>query len=148
MPLLIGLPKEVIIMRSDIVAWSLLAPTPQCYYHSASDSNIVYWRGIAMAKTQAMIIVQEKWLQSYASPEMKKGAYNQFKQAYYLGAFGPVDWTYSLTNTILDANSHLFKLRKWIKKQDPAGFIELTKNYDIKTAMSWFTKDYEQILND
>lgn len=135
-------------MRNDIVAWSLLAPTPQCYYHTASDSNIVYWRGIAMAKTQAMIIVQEKWLQSYASPEMKKGAYNQFKQAYYLGAFGPVDWTYSLTNTILDANSHLFKLRKWIQKQDPAGFIELTKNYDIKTAMSWFTKDYEQILND
>ena len=139
--------KEVTIMRNDIVAWSLLAPTPQCYYHTASDSNIVYWRGIAMAKTQAMIIVQEKWLQLYASPKMKKGAYNQFKQAYYLGAFGSVEWTYSLTHNV-DENLHLRKLKIWLEKQDPAVFNGLTENYDIKTAMSWFTKDYEQILND
>lgn len=134
-------------MRNDIVAWSLLAPTPQCYYHTASDSNIVYWCGIAMAKTQAMIIVQEKWLQSYASPEMKKGAYNQFKQAYYLGAFGSVDWTYSLIH-IVDETSHLHKLKIWLEKQNPKIFDSLTEHYDIKTAMSWFTKDYEQTLDD
>lgn len=132
------------ITPSEILAWSLIAPTPQCCYHAASNSHIVYWKGVAMVKPQAMMLVHESWLSSYATPSMKLGAYNQLKRAYHLGAFGEVDWNYTLKN--LDANAHYIALKKWLYAQDPNLWKHLYSNHDIKTAMSWFTKDYETVI--
>lgn len=129
--------------RNEIIAWSLLAPTPQCYYHQHSDSHIVYWQGIAMAKTQALIIVHENWIRCYSTPSMKEGAFSQFKRAYLLGAFGDVNW-----NNILqvDSSQHLSLLRKWLNKHNPKLFETLVKDHDIKDAMRWFDKDYETVI--
>ena len=133
-------------MRDDLISWSLIAPTPQCYYHVKSRSHIVYWQGIAMTRSHAMMIVQEAWLSSYASPTMKEEAYNQLKRAYLLGAFGHVPWGYTIQH--MDANTHLSQLRKWIKRQNPVLLGNLTRDHSIKTAMGWFTKDYETMIDD
>ena len=80
------------IDRSDAIAWSLLNPTPQCFYHRPTRSHIVYWKGVAMPRIYAMMIVQEKWLASYSTPEMKERAFKDFKRIYHTGGFGKVDW--------------------------------------------------------
>ena len=93
-----------------------------------------------------MMIVQEAWLSSYASPTMKEEAYNHLKLAYLLGAFGHVTWGYTIQH--MDANTHLSQLRKWIKWRNPVLLGNLTRDYSIKTAMGWFTKDYETMIDD
>jgi hypothetical protein len=133
-------------MRKEQLAWSLISPTPQCFFHIPSNSYIVYWQGVAMSKAQAMIIVQQQWLETYATPSMKEAAFFHFKTAYLLGAFGNVDWNYSLMH--FDGRQHITKLQQWLIKHDKNLFAKLTASYDIKTAMSWFTEDYQQILEN
>jgi len=146
MQTLTGKQKDQIIMRNELISWSILAPTPQCYYHKPSNSHIVYWQGVAMTRAHAMILVQELYLGAYATPLMKISAYNELKRVYHLGAFGHQNWEWALRES--NANDHLTRLRKWLQKHNPKLFTDLLNSYDIKTAMSWFTKDYEQVLDD
>ena len=131
-------------MRNEILSWSILAPTPQCYYHTASQQHIVYWQGIAMLRAHAMIIIQSNWLGAYPSPTMKTSVYDQFKKAYLLGAFGEVNWDFTLKS--MDANTHITQLRKWVTKHNKELLKDLKEKYTIQEAMSWFC--YEEIINE
>lgn len=124
--------------RQSVYAWSILCPTPIYCYDEATCSDIVYWQGIAMTRVYALMLVQEHWALSYATPTMKECAFKQFKQYYYSGAFGDVNWERTMNN--IDHNDYLSRLRKWIVNNNPNLFIELTKNYSFKEAMMWLAK--------
>lgn len=124
--------------RNSLYAWSILSPTPTYCIHEPTGAHIVYWQGVVMTRVHAMILVQENWVQSYATPTMKAGAYIEFKQYYRNGAFGPVTWSNVLETT--DANEYLMRLRKYIRKHNPNLFEELVKQYSLKEAMLWFAR--------
>ena len=130
--------------RWDVYAWSLLNPKPICCWHEQSQSHIVYWQGMAMTRVHALFLVQEKWIQSYATPTMKIGAFNEFKRAYYAGGFGQVDWSRTLADT--NPDDYLGRLRKWIVKNNEKLFVELQQQYSIQEAMLWFAD--EEVIVD
>jgi hypothetical protein len=92
-----------------------------------------------MVRVHAMMIVQEKWVQSWSSPTMQEGAFEQFKRAYFSGAFGDVDWKITMDNS--GPNDYLSRLRKWLLKHDHKLFENLTKQYTLQEAMCWFTEE-------
>jgi hypothetical protein len=127
--------------RAEQISWSLIAPTPQCFYHMPSRSHIVYWQGVGMTRNQAMMIVQSAWIQAYPTPAMKRAEFANFKRAYLLGAFGNTPWRVEHYT----ADTHLGNLYNWIKKQNPNLFQTLSRQYSIKEAMGWFLD--ETVLN-
>ena len=129
--------------RQSVYAWSILSPTPIYCYDEATASDIVYWQGMVMTRVYALMLIQEWWAQSYATPTMKVCAFKQFKQYYNSGAFGNVKWQ-SMDNT--DPTDHMTKMRKWILKQNANLFTELTQTYSFKEAMLWLAKP--EILSD
>lgn len=130
--------------RSDVQSWSILSPIPQCCYHAPTRTHLVYWQGIAMIRVHAMILVQESWLQSWATPEMKVAAFNEFKRAYLLGGFGSVRWRM----VDLTPDTYMMRLRKWILKNNSEFYADLIKNYSIKDAMTWFIENNEELITD
>ena len=125
--------------RNSVYAWSILSPTPTYCIHETTGAHIVYWQGVVMTRVHALILVQENWVQSYATPTMKACAYTEFKQYYRNGAFGSVpSWGYILDNT--NANDYLIRLRKYIRKNNANLFEELIKQYSLKEAMLWFSR--------
>ena len=131
-------------MRKDLVSWSLIDPKPQAYYHKASNSHIVYWQGCAMTRAQAMSIVLVKFVNAWPSPETKRSAYENFKQCYWAGAFGEVDWNYTLNH--LTAESHFNRLQIWITRYNSRLFETLTKDYSLQQAFEWFLD--ETVIED
>jgi hypothetical protein len=75
---------------------------------------------------------------------MKTAAFNEFKRAYLLGGFGPVRWQMA----DLNPDNYMFRLRKWILKNNEDLHEELVKNYDIKDAMLWFSENNEELITD
>jgi hypothetical protein len=133
------------INRADVIPWSLLNPAPLCYYHESTRSHVVYWQGVAMTRLHAMILVQEFWIQTFATPQMKMYAFNEFKRMYYTGGFGKVNW-HNLNEMTQD--NYMAALRKFIQRHDPERIPNLVKNYDIKEAMMWFSPNNEEIIVD
>jgi len=124
--------------RQSVYAWSILSPTPIYCYDEETCSDIVYWQGIIMTRVYALMLIQENWAQSYSTPTMKDSAFKQFKQYYYSGAFGDVNWDRTIYNT--DPTDYLSRLRKWVLKNNNNLFIELTQTYSFKEAMLWLAK--------
>lgn len=131
------------IDRQDFRAWSILAPTPQCYYHADSRSHIVYWQGIVMTRVHAMMLVQEHWLMSWATPRMKIEAFKEFKRVYLTKGFGNVHW--HITDD-LNHDSYMIYLRRNIVKNNDELFEKLSSDYTIKDAMMWFSDKNEELI--
>ena len=132
------------IDRNAAVAWSILSPTPQCYYHAPTRSHIVYWQGIAMTRVHAMMLIQENWLNSWATPEMKVGAFKEWKRVMLTGGFGQVNW--HLRDQHPDY--YISQLRKWIVGHNSELWNTLMRDYDIKDAMLWFADSKEELIID
>jgi hypothetical protein len=132
------------INRNDALSWSILSPTPQCYYHAPTCSHVVYWQGIAMTRVHAMMLIQQEWVQSWATPEMKVGSFKEFKRVYLTGGFGKVKW-----HTVdLGFENYMGQLRKMMIKNDVEFFNKITQQYTIQEAMMWFADKNRELITD
>lgn len=129
-------------------AWSLLTPTPVCLYHPKSDAHIVYWHGVGMSRSSALILMCQIWGLSYPTEKMKRAALEEFTRAYYLGAFGDVDWETSFRGN--NPSYYHNRLLNWMFKNKDANSValELRSCYTIQKAMEWFCSDNERTLDD
>jgi hypothetical protein len=134
-------------MREE-AAWSLLTPTPVCLYHPKSDAHIVYWHGVGMSRSSALILMCKIWGLSFPTLKMKTAALDEFTRAYYLGAFGTVDWESSFRGTT-PAHYHNRLLSWMYRGKDGTALVEeLKRCYTVQEALEWFCSDNERTLDD
>lgn len=132
------------MQRDDAKAWSMIDPRPGFYYHPRSDTHLCYWQGVAMVRSHALMIVAGAWEMMYLNDRMRNAAYDEFKRACRLGAFGNVDWlSYSE-----GAYGYHARLVRWLTKRNPNLLTQLRDDYTIKHALEWFRSDNEQVLDD
>lgn len=132
------------IERSQLT-WSKLTPTPVCAYHVRSDAHLVYWNGVAMVRASALIITASVWGLSYPSPKMHASAYEEFKRACMLEAFGKVKWR---STELSDARSYHMRLTKWINKENSRFLKDLESGYSLREALEWFHSENETQIHD
>lgn len=125
------------------LTWSKLSHVPVLAYHRRSDSHLVYWNGVGMTRSHALLLVNGNWGISYATPKMKKAAYAEFLRAYELGAFGSVKWHWDQTH-----DGYISGLVRWITKNDRSFFATLAQQYTAQDALRWFTSEQESIIDD
>ena len=109
--------------------WSKLGPVPSMHYHPHSASHIVYWNGVGMVRSTALMLVGARWNFMWPTPKMKTKSYEEFVNAYRLGAFGNVNW-----DDVIRA--------------DPHPIHELVKQYTVQEALSWFKTANESVIED
>jgi len=135
-------------MRKDALTWSLLGPTPACLYHPRSDSHIVYWSGVGMVRSSALIVTCNAWGTMWPSPKMKAAAYSELSRAYMLGAFGDVDWSNYIENNPTASDTYHGSIAKWMLKRNEHLFKELKECYSVQEALAWFSSDNERTIDD
>ena len=135
---------QTMIIRSE-AALSCISDIPQFFYHKPSGVHIVFWFGLAMTRSQALMIVAEKYEISYLNKAMKHSAFEDFKRAYLLKAFGNVDWSRTLNS--ISPDNHFNKLRDKVNKcAENFGKDNAFNRCTITQAMQWFDVDNENIL--
>ena len=132
--------------HESLRTWSLLSPTPAVAYHPRSHSVIVYWNGVGMVRESALIVASSQWGMMWASPKMKVTAYHEFLRAYRLGAFGDADWRKYIDNRS-DADYHSY-LVKWMTRDNKELMTELVGDYTVQQALSWFSSNNTQVIDD
>lgn len=119
-------------------SWSLLDPRPVVFYDKKTATNLCVWNGIYMARDQALIIASAKFMNMYATPEMKDCAYLEFRRAYLGNAFGHSNWD-GYFDRCHDGAHHLRTLGKMMEKH-----LKSMPEYKGPEVFTWFklTKDY------
>jgi hypothetical protein len=125
------------------LTWSRLSVTPVLAYHPRSHSHIAYWNGVGMTRSHALLLVNNQWQISYATPKMRELAYQEFLRAYDMGAFGSVDWRWEK-----NSNAYLMGLVRWITKDDTQFFHRLHESYSVQAALRWFSPENESIIDE
>ena len=125
------------------MTWSRLTPIPVTAYHPQSDSHIAYWNGIGMVRASALLIVNGAWGLSHATPKMRRAAYDEFRRAYKLGAFGDVRWGWDDSPQGYSAG-----LVRWICKADARFLQDLAQQYTVQEALGWFRAELETAIDD
>ena len=128
------------LMRSE-VAWSYLDPKPMCLYDPKYDAHLVFWNGIAMTKSYALMIYGTLWCNIYYPESQKIAAWDEYQKIYRSGGFGTRDW-----DSLLERKSHLDfvnTLVNFIAIKDTNFFKKLKENYTAKEALSWFMPSKE-----
>lgn len=127
-------------MRSE-VAWSYLDPKPMCLYDPKYDAHLVFWNGIAMTRSYALMIYGTIWCNIYYPDSQKFAAWEDYQRIYRSGGFGTRAW-----DTLLDKKFHtemIPTLTRYIAKGDATFFAKLKEKYTAKEAMTWFMPSKE-----
>lgn len=120
--------------QSKEQAWSLLDPRPVPYYDPQYDQWFVWWNGIHMTSTHALMMASTLFWNSPPTPEMHVTADKQFKFLYAAGAFGHRNWDAQLNSYNRMCNNYAYLL---------AGhFNTHLKDTDPAEVFSWFEKIY------
>lgn len=124
---------------------SRLSPLPQFGYHTQTDSHMVYWNGVAMSRSQCLLILASVWGMMASSPKMKRAAQGEFMRAYHLGAFGHHDWDQFIS---MDPAQHLSKLQHWICRGNEQFLTDLRSRYTLHEMLELFKSDNESVIDD
>ncbi len=114
-------------------SWSLLDPKPVLVYLKSHDEYIVYWNGIAMTHSQALMMTME-YCGIYPTPEMKLVAQKTYDKLYYAGAFETRAWD----SQVASAEPVYSAQKKWMKDH----LEKMIRNKDPKEVLAWF--DYKR----
>ena len=124
--------------RDTQISWSLINPQPTFYLHKPTDSHICYWRGIAMTRNQALMIIMHHWLACYTPNRLKQIEFQKFKRCVSMGTFGDVHWYLNDFNYA----AHYNKLQQWIVKNSDANFFQtMSERHSIQEALCWLTDE-------
>lgn len=127
-------------MRSE-AAWSYLDPKPICIYDPKYDAHLVYWNGVGMTRSYALMIYSSVWMQLYFPDSAKKVAWEEFNKIYRSGAFSTRAWDHTIDSK--DWSNFHNLLIKFISKKDPNFFTQLKAKYSPDQAISWFLPSKE-----
>lgn len=122
-------------MRSE-AAWSYLDPRPICLYDPKYNAHLVYWNGVALTRTYALIIIETVWMNIYPTDHQRQVAWNEYQRIYRSGGFQTRSW-----DKIIDNQDYYQFYRKFIQyicAKNTKFFSNLKEQYDAKTALSWF----------
>ena len=125
-------------MRSE-ASWSLLDPRPVCFYDQEYDAHLVYWNGVLMTRTYAVMIYSNLWLNMYATRSMKKSAWEEYNRVYRSGGFRTREWD-SIVDSFDENNFHnqLINFINKGKKHSDLFLNRLRSQYTAQEALSWF----------
>lgn len=126
-------------------AWSLLSKTPVIVYNEPHNVHLVYWNGVSMTKTYAMLIISTLWLKIWHISSIKEAAWEEYNRAYRAGAFGHREW-----DDILKKYSHNDMPRYFIhaiNKNDEKFLFSLTETYTPAQAMEWLDPRCSRIVS-
>lgn len=126
-------------------AWSKLSPVPTMHYHPPSASHIVYWNGVGMVRSTALILLGTWWGVMWPTPKMRDKSYEEFIKAYRLGAFGDVEWDNIIPR---DPKQYYALITKWINKHQDQPPHQLKEQYTFQEALAWFKTDNETVIDD
>ena len=127
-------------MRSE-TAWSYLDPKPVCLYDPKFDAHLVYWNGIGMTRSYALIIYCIAWMNSYPPESQKQAAWIEYNRIYRLGGFQTRAW-----DRIIDSYDHSnfhSALTSYISKKNPKFLYDLKDKFTAKEAFEWFMPSKE-----
>jgi hypothetical protein len=130
-------------MRNE-AAFSVLSDVPQPFYHVPSKTHICFWMGLGMTQAQAMMFIANYKELAFINNSTMTAAFNEFRHAYILGAFGEVDWRYRLDNGPV----HHFN---WLANKIATQLVEydannhFVKRFTLEKCLRVFQD--EQILN-
>lgn len=130
-------------MRSE-VAWSYLDPKPMCLYDPKYDAHLVFWNGVAMTRSYALMIYGTLWCNIYYPESQKIAVWEEYQRIYRSGGFGTRDW-----DTLLEGKSHLEMtptLTRYIAKNTKF-FTILKEKYTAKESLAWFMPSKELTSN-
>lgn len=131
-------------MRSE-AAWSYLDPKPLCVYDPKHDAHLVFWNGIVMTRSYALMIYGTAWCSIYYPESQKIAAWKEYQRIYRSGGFDHRSW-----DGLLERKSyHDFtnSLINFMVMKDKTFFIKLKEKYTAKEALSWFMPSKERNLN-
>lgn len=120
--------------------WSLIDPRPVVYYEPSIDEWCVFWNGIFMLHSSALILAGVMLLNSPSSKEVINQADYKFKKLYKAGLFNDIERASGQPwNDIVDNYScsgyYVRSLSNFIR--------ENLKDYTKMDVWNWFTKIYE-----
>lgn len=124
--------NQTMTPHSKYHSWSLLDPTPVCFFDKVSNVNLAVWNGIYMTRNQAMMIACEKYMNIWATPTMKDRAWKEFSLAYHLGAFGHRNWD-NILERITSGSAHYSMLSGLLSKH-----LISMRDYQGPEVLSWF----------
>lgn len=131
---------KIMKMRSE-AAWSYISPIPIQIYDKKFDAHLVFWNGVAMTRTYALLIYSQLWLNIYPTLSLKKAAYEEYDKIYRAGGFHTRDWD-SLLGMIFDYNLQTHLIR-FLNNKDSKFLTKLTEQYSSKDALNWFVPSKE-----
>ncbi len=125
--------------------WSKLSPVPTMHYHPQSASHIVYWNGVGMVRSTALILLGSWWGVMWPTPKMQEKSYDEFIKAYRLGAFGDVMW-----NEVIPSNpkKYFALITKWVTANPETMPYLLKEQYSFQEALAWFKTSNETVIED
>lgn len=115
-------------------AWSLIDKKPVSVYSTKYDAHLVYWNGIAMTRTYALLIISTEWMKMYHTASVKEAAWKEYNRLYRLGAFGHYDWDATISR--VSFHSFIGYLTNQITKNDTM-IDELLLLYTPQDALMW-----------
>lgn len=125
-------------------AWSIIGNKPVSVYIPKYDAHLVYWYGVAMTRSYALLLISTCWMKMYHSSSVKEAAWNDYNRVYRLGAFGHHDWDKTITTT----SYHEFPgfLMKMLNRKSNGNIKNLIENYSAQEATLWLDTETEKIL--
>lgn len=130
--------NPTVLLHDELLSWSLIAPTPQFYHHNSTNQHIAYWKGTAMMRCQALMLIQTHWINAWPSPNQLQMAFFQMKKAYLLGSFGNAKWNFEN----FDYRTHYSYINKKVLLANAELSPKLIDRYSIKEAMSWILDEH------
>lgn len=129
-------------MRTEL-AWSLIDQKPVFLYDPEYDAHLVFWNGVAMTRSYALLIYSKVWCEIYPSPSQKSTAWREYIQVYRSGAFKTKAWDNLILNYHPDVMINQFI--SFLVMNDPKFLIKLKEKYTAKEALSWFLPSRELV---
>lgn len=127
-------------MRSE-AAWSYLDPRPICVYDPKFDAHLVYWNGVAMTRSYALMIYSINWMNFYPPESQKFAAWKEYNKIYRSGGFLTRTWDH-----VVDTYDHItFQpiLANYLNKKDPKFLYNLKSKFTAQEAFNWFLPSKE-----
>lgn len=128
-------------MRTEL-AWSLIDQKPVFLYDPEYDAHLVFWNGVAMTRSYALLIYSKVWCEIYPSPSQKHAAWNEYLKIYRSGGFKTKTWDVIVR---YDHDVMTNRFISFLTKNDPKFLIKLKEKYTAKEALSWFLPSRELV---
>lgn len=120
--------------QSEAKLFSLLDSRPVVAYDPDTKINLVYWNGIPLTLSYALIIYSKFWANISSSPQQRIEAfkeYKKFEQTKFLDTHEQVSKDYTEWNFV----GYLMSI---IPRGDPNFWVKLRSEYSSREAFSWF----------